>query len=445
MPAQSKHIRSWPLRQFRARKAARPPDAGVPGPRVPTQLLAPGRRPPRATPPAGLPPVPPPPPPPALNPLAVRQSMEGMTAGPTLCAGDFYGYLFAACPHLREMFPPQMTVQNERLFAALLKMVSLLDTPDQLARYLARLGADHRKYGVRPEHYAPVGDALLRTLRRHCPAWGPAAEAAWQAAYAAASQMMIAGAAAAPGPATYSGQVVRRELRSHDLAVLHVRTDVPLAYRPGQYVTVESPTWPRSWRHFSVANMPAPGGSSDYIELHVRAVPCGWVSRALVRDAVPGTALTIGPAAGALGDASLRDHDLVMVAGGTGLAPVKAIVESVLAGDEAALLAGAGRRRNIHLFHGARTPMGLYDMPALHELSACYPWLQVIPVISGDPGFPGLTGNVADAALGFSEWEGREIFISGPAGMNQRAVSQFRAAGYPGSLLHFDDGIEGTG
>jgi NAD(P)H-flavin reductase/hemoglobin-like flavoprotein len=367
-----------------------------------------------------------------------------MTAGPTLCAGDFYGYLFAACPHLRDMFPPQMTVQNERLFAALLKMVELLDRPDALARYLARLGADHRKYGVRPEHYAPVGDALLRTLRRHCPNWGEAAEEAWQNAYAAASDMMISGAEAAPGPATYNGQVVRHELRSHDLAVLHVRTSEPVAYHPGQYVTVESPRWPRSWRHFSVANMPMPGGSSDYIELHVRAVPCGWVSRSLVRDAGAGTTLTIGPAAGSLVDASLWNHDLLMVAGGTGLAPVKSIVESVLSHDEAAVLAGAGERRNIHLFHGAKTPVGLYDMPALHELSACYPWFQVIPVVSGDPGFPGLTGNVADAALGFSGWEGREIFISGPAEMNRQAVSRFRAAGYPGSLLHLDDGIAGS-
>jgi NAD(P)H-flavin reductase/hemoglobin-like flavoprotein len=367
-----------------------------------------------------------------------------MTAGPTLCAGDFYGYLFAACPHLREMFPPQMTVQNERLFAALLKMVSLLDRPDALARYLGQLGADHRKYGVRPEHYAPVGEALLRTLRRHCPAWGPAAEEAWATAYAAASDLMISGAESAPGPAVYCGQVVRHEMRTHDLAVLQVRTDVPVAYRPGQYVTVESPKWPRSWRHFSIANMPAPDGSSDLIELHVRAVPCGWVSRALVRDASPGTALSIGPPAGALGDASLWDHDLVMVAGGTGLAPVKSIVEAVLANDEAAVAFGSGQRRNIHLFHGAKTPRDLYDMPALHEMSACYPWFQVVPVVSGDPGFPGLTGNVADAALGFSGWPGREIFISGPSEMARRAIGQFRDAGYPGSLLHCDDGMAGT-
>jgi NAD(P)H-flavin reductase len=362
-----------------------------------------------------------------------------MTGGARECAGDFYGYLFTACPHLRGMFPPQMTVQNERLFAALLKMTSLLGVPDQLARYLSQLGADHRKYGVRPEHYAPVGEALLRTLRRHCPNWGEAAEEAWATAYAAASDMMIAGAQAASGPAAWSGQVVRHERRSHDLAVMTVRTDSPVAYRPGQYVTVESPKWPRTWRSFSVANAPMPDGTSDLIDLHVRAVSCGWVSGALVRDTPLNSQVTIGPPAGGMTDDGLWNHDLVLVAGGTGLAPVKAVAEAVLARDELAVMDGTGSRRNIHLFHGGRTPRDLYDMPALAELAACYPWLQVIPVVSASPGFPGLTGNVSDAALGFSGWPGREIFISGPAEMARRAVGQFREAGYPGSLLHFDD------
>jgi NAD(P)H-flavin reductase/hemoglobin-like flavoprotein len=443
VPKRKNHLRAWPRRQpehSRAVPARSRLLTGSAEPPTPTdvRLLVP----PAAPVPLEGPDVRPPPP---LNPLAVRQSLEGMTAGPKECAGDFYGYLFTACPHLRNMFPAQMTVQNERLFAALMKMVELLDRPDALARYLTRLGSDHRKYGVAPEHYALVGDALLRTLRRHCPNWGEAAEEAWATAYTAASDMMITGAETATEPATYDGRVVRYERRTHDLAVLQVRTDVPVAYRPGQYVTVESPKWPRCWRSFSVANMPSPDGASDFIELHVRAVPCGWVSGALVRDTSAGTPLTVGPSAGAMDDSDLWSHDLLMVAGGTGLAPVKAVIEAVLARDESAVTYGGGQRRNIHLFHGGKTPTDLYDMPALHELSSCYPWLQVIPVLSGTPGYPGLTGNVADAALGFSQWEGHEIFISGPAEMTRQAVGQFRAAGYPESLLHFDrDGITGS-
>ena len=50
--------------------------------------------------------------------MAIRRSLAGMMATAPVLAGDFYGYLFAACPHLRDMFPPQMTVQNESACSA---------------------------------------------------------------------------------------------------------------------------------------------------------------------------------------------------------------------------------------------------------------------------------------------------------------------------------------
>lgn len=372
-----------------------------------------------------------------IDPAAIRRSVEGMTADAQTTAGDFYGYLFSGCPHLREMFPPMMTTQNERLFAALLRIVALLDAPDALARYLAQLGADHRKYGVRPEHYAPVGEALLSTLRRHCPGWDEHMEESWAAAYKMASEQMIFAAQTAEGPATWRAQVIRHERRARDLAVLTLQTDQPLPYLPGQYVTVHHPKWPRVWRPFSVANAPQTYGGRSIIELHVRAVRAGWVSTALVRDTELFGEVTIGPAAGLMTADVLGGHDLVAVAGGTGLAPVKAIVEAVLAGDERAMATGGGYRRQIHLFHGADRATDLYDMPALHELASAYPWLQVVPVVA-DETFPGLTGHVADAALGYAPWTGREALISGPPDMTSSALGQFRDAGFQDYSLHYD-------
>jgi NAD(P)H-flavin reductase/hemoglobin-like flavoprotein len=374
---------------------------------------------------------------PVMNPVAVRRTLNGLNGGAQTCAGDFYGYLFTGCPHLREMFPATMTTQNERLFGALLKIVSLLETPDALARYLGQLGADHRKYGVRPEHYAPVGDALLRTLRRHSPGWDAEAEEAWTAAYRLASDMMIFAAQTAPGPAAWRARVVRHERRARDLAVLTLQTDQPLPYKPGQYVTVHHPRWPRVWRQFSIANPPLMYSDHSLIELHVRAVPAGWVSSALVRDTALDTEVSVGPAAGLMTAETLGGHDLVAIAGGTGLAPIKAIIESVLAADEAAVAGGGGYRRQIHLFHGARTPTDLYDMPALKDLSDTYPWLQVVPVVNDD-GFPGLTGCVTDAALDYSAWVGREALISGPPDMTAAAVERFREAGLPDGSIHYD-------
>src|SRR5450755_896236 len=239
--ASSKNWLRRPRHAMPAARTAKPEAAGAPPP-----------LPPSPSPPAL-------PPPPArtagpLNPALIRKSLALITAGPQRVAGDFYGYLFAFNPGLRDMFPPQMNEQNERLFGALVRIAELLDDAKVLGEYLGQLGADHRKYGVEPEHYAAVGQALLRTLRRHVPAWTQDEEEAWSAAYTVAADMMIAGAAGHKGPACLDGRVVRHERRAADLAVLTVRTREPLLYQGGQYVTVQTGRWPRVWRAFSVAN-----------------------------------------------------------------------------------------------------------------------------------------------------------------------------------------------
>jgi NAD(P)H-flavin reductase len=255
--------------------------------------------------------------------------------------------------------------------------------------------------------------------------------------------MMISGAEMCAGPATWQGRVVHHERRTADLAVLTVETDEPLPYAAGQYVTVQHDRWPRVWRAFSVANRPSPDG---LLTLHVRAVPAGWVSSALVRDTQPGSEITIGPAVGTMTSGRLSGRDLVCVAGGTGLAPLKAIVEDVLTADEEAVRGGWGTRRNITLFHGARKRLGLYDMPALREMSADFPWLEVVPVVSEDGRFDGLRGHVADAALAYGDWREHEAVISGPARMTGTALAGLRAAGVFEEQLHFDPvGLENAG
>ena len=383
-----------------------------------------------------MPPPLPPPPPPPLDIWAIRHSLESVTSSGSRVAGDFYGYLFTACPHVREMFPVVMSTQNERLFAAIVKITQLLDRPDTLGRYLTQLGADHRKYGVQPEHYAPVGDALIRTLRRHCENWDDRAEAAWMAAYTVASDAMIAGAQTCAGPPWYHGRVVRHERRTADVVVLNIETEEPIPYEPGQYITVQHGKWPRVWRQFSLASVP---DGSGHIELHVRRVPGGWVSTALTRDAGDGTEVIIGPPVGNMTARSAADRDLLLVAGGVGLAPMQALAQQVLADDEAAMASGEGMRRAITLFHGAKSPLELYAMPELRRLELWYPWLQVVPVISGEGNFNGLTGNVSDAMLGYGSWSGHEAYLAGPSEMVAAASEGLCAAGVPDDRVHFDE------
>ena len=73
---------------------------------------------------------------------------------------------------------------------------------------------------------------------------------------------------------------------SRDVSVIRLQLDRPLYYHPGQYVTVQVPQWPRRWRYLS-PSIPADRGGG--IEFHVRSVPGGMVSPAIVGETSRGT------------------------------------------------------------------------------------------------------------------------------------------------------------
>jgi hemoglobin-like flavoprotein len=122
----------------------------------------------------------------------VRDTFAVVQAVGKEAASYFYGWLFASHPELRELFPPAMDVQRDRLFRALGRIVESLSTPEEMAAYLAQLGRDHRKFSVQPEMYGAVGDALVATLRAYAgSAFTPAAQEAWAQAFGAVSLLMI--------------------------------------------------------------------------------------------------------------------------------------------------------------------------------------------------------------------------------------------------------------
>jgi NAD(P)H-flavin reductase len=228
-----------------------------------------------------------------------------------------------------------------------------------LTAYLADLGRQHRKFSVKVQHYPAFLAALAVTIGHfNGPAWTAQARAACTAALDHAATVMMRAAAlyAQRQPAWWVGEVVGHELRSPNLAVLRIQPDQPLGYRAGQYLPVQVAQWPRVWRNFSIANAPRPDGLLD---LHVRAVPGGLVSNSLVHHCRAGDTVLLGPARGDLAAPADRERDLVCIAGGSGLAPIKAIIEEVIAAAD-----GSGRRPGISLFVGARRADDLYDLPA---------------------------------------------------------------------------------
>lgn len=172
----------------------------------------------------------------------------------------FYALLFIRHPELRELFPAAMDAQRDRLLKALLTAAEHIDDAEILTEYLSHLGRGHRKYGTRPEHYPAVGECLIGALTRYASAvWNDEVEAAWVRAYTAISQIMIDAAAADEkhAPPWWQAEIVSHEPRTSDIAVLSVRPDQPYPFLAGQYTTLETPWWPRVWRHYSFASAPA--------------------------------------------------------------------------------------------------------------------------------------------------------------------------------------------
>ncbi len=155
----------------------------------------------------------------------------------------FYSDLFIKHPAVRELFPVSMAAQRGHLVDALVKIVSQVDSVNDLTAFLEGLGRDHRKFGAVAEHYDAVGASLLATLEHFSgPAWTPELAADWKAAYELIGSIMTAAANADEQlrPPWWRGTVVAHERRAFDVSVRFIRPEPRMDYLPGQSVAIES-------------------------------------------------------------------------------------------------------------------------------------------------------------------------------------------------------------
>ncbi|MCX5391898.1 globin domain-containing protein [Streptomyces sp. NBC_00094] len=354
--------------------------------------------------------------------VLVRRTLAEIAPVADQVTSYFYALLFVRNPELRDMFPVAMDAQRDRLLKALLAAAEHMDDVPVLTAYLENLGRGHRKYGTQAAHYPAVGEALIGALVRYATdSWGEETEAAWVRTYTTISQIMIDAAAEdeRQAPAWWQAEVVTHDLRTSDVAVVTLRPDQPYPFLAGQYTTLETPWWPRIWRHYSFASAPRPDG---LLSLHVKAVPAGWVSNALVHRARPGDVLRLGPPAGSMTVDHSTDSGLLCLGGGTGIAPIKALVEDV---------AEHGDRRPVDVFYGARSAHDLYDIDTMLRLQKTFPWLSVHPVVERQ-------GCLPDAVCRYGSWAERDAYLSGPLGMVRRGVDALRGVGVPSDRIRHD-------
>jgi len=104
----------------------------------------------------------------------------------------FYDRLFELAPPVGRMFPDDLSDQKKKLMAMLGTVVAGLSRFDTLMPAVCALGERHAAYGVKVEHFTPVGEALLWALKQGLgEEFTPAVEEAWTTAYAALSRAMI--------------------------------------------------------------------------------------------------------------------------------------------------------------------------------------------------------------------------------------------------------------
>jgi NAD(P)H-flavin reductase len=240
---------------------------------------------------------------------------------------------------------------------------------------------------------------------------------------------MIGASAAVPAetPPWWDADVVGFERRAHDIAVLTVRPTRPYPFRPGQYASLETPHRPRLWRPYSIANAPRADGT---LEFHVRAVAAGWVSSALVWRGAVGDTVRLGAPMGMLEIDPVSLRDVLFVAGGTGLSPVKSLLED---------MATWNRGRGVTVLYGGKHRDHLYDLPSLRDLARGYRWLTVVPAVADDPSFAADQGLLPEVVARRGPWLRHDVYVSGSPAMIRATVQRLEADGVKPERIHFDD------
>lgn len=115
---------------------------------------------------------------------------------PVVVGGLFYNRLFEIAPQVKPMFHTPVPEQSKKLLSMVNYVIVKLDRLDEILDEVSKLAQRHTTYGVKAEHYAIVGQALLWTLEQGLGEnWNVEVKQAWIECYTILSNAMIAASA----------------------------------------------------------------------------------------------------------------------------------------------------------------------------------------------------------------------------------------------------------
>lgn len=228
-------------------------------------------------------------------------------------------------------------------------------------------------------------------------------------------------------------RVVAHRLLCHDVMEMKLKTpdNMPFQFLAGQYVNILL----KDGRHrsFSIANTP---NDEHILEFHVRHVEGGEFTDYVFRKLEDKTLLRFE---GPLGTFFLRensDRPIILMAGGTGFAPIKGIVEHAIA---------IGETRPIHIYWGVRSLRDLYMHELPQKWAAEHANISYIPVLSHpqpEDQWEGRTGFVHAAIISdYDDLSGYDVYAGGPPQMVHAGFDAFAELGLT-QQHYFSDAFE---
>ncbi len=174
-------------------------------------------------------------------------------------------------------------------------------------------------------------------------------------------------------------------------------------------------------RSFSIANAPH---NDEYIELHIRHVTDGKFTTEVFANMKVKEMFRIEGPHGNFYIREKSNKPMIFMAGGTGFAPIKGMVEHALK---------TGMERPIHIFWGVHAREDLYMDDIARKFTKLNPLIRYTPVLSqpkDDDNWQGRTGWVHEAILeDYPDLSGYEVYAAGPPAMVYAAEDAFKAAG----------------
>ncbi len=229
----------------------------------------------------------------------------------------------------------------------------------------------------------------------------------------------------------YSGEVTGYRRLTHDIIEIKIRLSEKMRYKAGQYADLAVPGVKGS-RSYSFAAAPGAGGGSVEVYFHLRLVPNGEMTTWFHEKDRTGEKVKLRGPRGTFG---WRDHKntLLCIAGGSGMAPIKAMLEDAAQKKE--------KRQIIYLF-GARTQKDLYALEEMEKLQKQLPNFRFVPVLSHEEAGSGWKGErglvtelIAQQQIDFAD---TAAFLCGPPAMIDAAIAALKEKGVAQTEIYFD-------